>query len=275
MAIAIRLIYRIDMDKLSRISIRGLVLDMDGVIWKDIEPIGNLPEIFDTIKKRDIKFVFATNNATKSSEDYVSKLKSLGVAVDISQIINSAMAMGYLLKQYYPQGGPVYIIGESGLKNTLKKAGFYEDDKDPLAVVVGLDKKITYEMLSKATLLIRSGKKFFGTNPDKTYPMPAGLVPGAGAIITTVEVSTDTKPEYAGKPASAMFQMALERLGTIPDETLAVGDRLETDLAGGQRIGMRTAVVLSGVATKESINAWKPAPDFVAQDLAALLEMIG
>ncbi len=263
------------MNQLSDVSIRGLVLDMDGVIWKDTEPIGNLPEIFEHIRKQNIKFVFATNNATKSADDYVIKLKNLGVEVDISQIINSAMATGYLLKKYYPQGGPLYIIGESGLKGTLKNAGFYEDDKDPLAVVVGLDRSITYEMLSKASLLIRSGKKFFGTNPDKTYPIPAGLVPGAGAIITTVEVSTDTKPEYAGKPAPAMFQMALERLGTAPNETLAVGDRLETDLAGGQMIGMHTAVVLSGVATKESVAAWKPSPDFVAQDLTALIKMLG
>ncbi len=247
---------------------------MDGVLWKDTDPIGDLPAIFAKIRRHNIKFMFATNNATRSVADYVVKLKDMGVEVEPWQIVNSAMAVGYLLKEYYPEGGPLFVIGESGLKTSLHEAGFYEDDKDPLAVVVGLDRQITYEKLAKATLLIRSGKKFIGTNPDKTYPIPAGLVPGAGAIITTVEASTDVVPEYAGKPAPAMFTLALKRLGTQPEETLAVGDRLETDLAGGQLAGMQTAMVLSGVATPETIKRWKPAPNYVTRDLAELIDLI-
>jgi len=257
-------------------AIRALVLDMDGVIWKDTEPIGDLPEILRKLREKNIRYVFATNNATRTAEEYIKKLAGMGVTdVELRQIINSQMAVGFLLKKSYPQGGPIYIIGEQGLKNHLKSVGFYEDDQDPLAVVVGLDRAVNYDKLTRATLLIRSGKRFIGTNPDKTYPVPAGLIPGAGAIITTVAVSTDVEPEYAGKPSPAMFQLALERLGTKPAETMAVGDRLETDLAGGQIAGMRTAMVLTGVATRESISAWKPSPDIVTEDLTELVNMLG
>jgi 4-nitrophenyl phosphatase len=257
-------------------AIRAVVLDMDGVIWKDTEPIGDLPAIFRSLREKNIKYVFATNNAMRTAEDYLVKLAGMGVKdVELWQIINSQMAVSFLLKKSYPQGGPLYIIGEQGLKKHLRSEGFYEDDTDPLAVVVGLDKSITYDMLTRATLLIRSGKRFIGTNPDKTYPVPAGLIPGAGAIITTVAVSTDVEPEYAGKPYPAMFQLALERLGTLPEETMAVGDRLETDLAGGQIAGMRTAMVLTGVATRNTIAAWNPPPDVVVEDLTQLVSMLG
>lgn len=261
------------MTKLHLDSIKALVLDMDGVLWKDTEPIGDLSAIFETLKAKNIQHIFATNNATRTAEDYTKKLFAMGVVATAEQIINSAMAVRYLLQESYPDGGPIYVIGERGLKNSLQEAGFYEDDKDPLAVVVGLDREITYEKLAKATLLIRSGKRFIGSNPDLTYPIPAGLVPGAGAMITTVAVSCDQAPEYAGKPAATMFRLALERLGTTAEETMAVGDRLETDLEGGQRAGMRTAMVLSGVATQEAINNWQPAPDLVVKDLTELVNM--
>jgi 4-nitrophenyl phosphatase len=276
MAAAVRLIYRKNMSNVNLSAIRALVLDMDGVIWKDTEPIGDLPAIFRTLQEKNIQYVFATNNATRTAEEYLKKLNGMGVKdVGLWQIINSQMAVGFLLKKSYPEGGPIYIIGEQGLKNHLKSVGFYEDDQDPLAVVVGLDRAINYDMLTRATLLIRSGKRFIGTNPDKTYPVPAGLIPGAGAIITTVAVSTDVEPEYAGKPSPAMFQLALERLGTSSDETMAVGDRLETDLAGGQIAGMRTAMVLTGVANRNTIAAWNPPPDVVADDLTDLVRMLG
>ncbi len=247
---------------------------MDGVLWRDTESIGNLPAIFETLKAKNIQFVFATNNATRTVKDYQQKLMGMGIVASEDQIINSAMAVRYILQESYPDGGPLYVIGERGLKECLQEAGFYEDDKDPLAVVVGLDREITYEKLAKATLLIRSGKRFIGSNPDLTYPMPEGLVPGAGAIISTVALSCDQEPEYAGKPAATMFRLALEKLKTTADETMAVGDRLETDLEGGQRAGMRTAVVLSGVATQEDINKWLPAPDLVAKDLTELVNML-
>lgn len=124
-------------------AIRAVVLDMDGVIWKDTEPIGDLPAIFRSLREKNIQYVFATNNAMRTAEDYLAKLDGMGVKdVELWQIINSQMAVSFLLKKSYPQGGPLYIIGEQGLKKHLRSEGFYEDDSDPLAVVVGLDKSI-------------------------------------------------------------------------------------------------------------------------------------
>jgi 4-nitrophenyl phosphatase len=139
-------------------------------------------------------------------------------------------------------------------------------------VVVGIDRQLSYEKLCRATLLIRSGVPFIGANPDRTFPTPEGLIPGAGAILAAIETATSVKPLIMGKPSPAMYQLALERLGTSPAETLVVGDRLETDIAGAQVIGCRTALVLSGVTSEADAYAWQPPPDFIARNLASLVE---
>ena len=133
--------------------------------------------------------------------------------------------------------------------------------------------QINYEKLTTATLLIRSGLPFYATNPDKTFPTPQGLVPGAGAIIAAVQAATDIEPIIAGKPQPTMLQVALERLETPALQTLAVGDRLETDILGGVNAGCRTALVLSGVATLDDLAHFDPKPDLVARDLAQVLGM--
>jgi 4-nitrophenyl phosphatase len=134
-----------------------------------------------------------------------------------------------------------------------------------------MDRSLTYAKLSKATLLIRSGVPFYGTNPDRTFPTPEGLVPGSGAILAFLETASDVKPILGGKPSPAMMDLAMQRLGTSPQQTLAVGDRLETDVLGGQNAGCRTALVLSGVATLQDLENWSPKPDLVAKDLAQLV----
>jgi 4-nitrophenyl phosphatase len=186
-------------------------------------------------------------------------------------VVNSAIALGYLLKKRFPQGGPIYIIGEKGVADTLAEYGFTHSEKDPLAVVVGMDRQVNYEKLTKATLFIRAGLPFYATNPDKTFPTPQGLVPGAGAIIAAVEAATDIQPIFGGKPQPTMMQVALDRLGTTAEQTLAVGDRLETDILGGHLAGCKTALVLSGVATLQDAEKYVPQPDLIAPDLAKLV----
>ncbi len=189
------------------------------------------------------------------------------------QVVNSAIALGHLLRKCFPQGGPVYILGEQGVVDTLAEYGFYYAEEAPLAVVVGMDRKVNYEKLTRATLLIRAGVPFYATNSDKTFPTPQGLAPGAGAIIAAVEAATDVHPIYGGKPQPTMLQVALERLGTTAEQTLAVGDRLETDILGGYLAGCRTALVLSGVATLQEAETFSPKPDIIANDLAQLVGM--
>jgi 4-nitrophenyl phosphatase len=251
--------------------IQALILDMDGVLWKDNTLLVDLPAVFSRFQELGLKVVLATNNATRSVDMYLQRFEGYGVHLAPWQVVNSAIAIGHLLRQRFPQGGPLFIIGEKGVHETLAEFGFSFSEKHPLAVVVGMDRQVTYEKLTQATLLIRSGLPFYATNADKTFPTPQGLVPGAGAIIAAVIAATDQEPIWGGKPQATMLQIALERLQTPANQTLAVGDRLETDILGGFNAGCRTALVLSGVATREELNTFSPKPDLVAADLAQLV----
>jgi len=252
-------------------QIRALILDMDGVLWKNDTLLVDLPRVFERIRDLGMKVVLATNNATRSVDMYLKRFNRFGVQLEAWQVVNSAIALGTMLKERFPQGGRVYIIGEKGVCATLSEFGFEYAEENPLAVVVGMDRQVTYDKLTRATLLIRSGIPFYATNPDKTFPTPRGLEPGAGAIIASVQASTDVEPLMAGKPQPTMMQVALERLGASPDQTLAVGDRLETDILGGYHAGCRTALVLSGVSTSSDLETFTPKPDLVARDLTQLL----
>ncbi len=256
--------------------IRGLVLDMDGVIWKADAPIGDLPAIFARIKERGLKFVFATNNGTQSPDQYVDKLAELNVDVDAGQIITSALGVAHILSQKFPQGGPIFAIGEAGVMDALRAKNFeplsVEDAPKALAVVASIDRQINFNKMVEATLLIRNGAPFYATNPDKTFPTPRGEIPGAGAWISVITTATNAQPIYAGKPLPYLMELALERLGTLKEETLIVGDRLETDIAAGQAVGCLTALVLSGVSTNQQAQAWMPKVDLIARDLTELIE---
>jgi 4-nitrophenyl phosphatase len=253
---------------------KALILDMDGVLWRGEQPIGDLPVTFAEIKRRGLKVAMATNNSTLDADQYVEKLAGFGVQVERWQIINSSEATAIYLKHRFPNGGPVFAIGEDGLFNSLKKYGFYPGEENVLAVIVGMDRQLTYSKLNQANKLIRSGAAFIGTNADRTFPTPGGLAPGAGAILSALETASYVKPFVVGKPAPEMYRVALERLGTTPEQTLVVGDRLETDIAGAQELGCPTGLVLSGVTTQQQAWAWQPAPDLIAVDLTDLLHQL-
>jgi 4-nitrophenyl phosphatase len=138
-------------------------------------------------------------------------------------------------------------------------------------VVMGIDTEINFQKMSEATYLVRRGIPFYATNPDKTFPTPRGEIPGAGAWYSVVVTATGVEPIVAGKPFPFLMDLSMEKLGTKNSETLVVGDRLETDIAGGQAVGCPTAVVLSGVSTLEQARNWKPAPDIIAADLSQLV----
>lgn len=252
-------------------NIKALVLDMDGVLWRENEAIGDLNANFRKFEKAGLKVLMATNNSTKTPQQYVEKLAGLGATVSSDQIITSGMGVAYLLQKRFPQGGSIYVVGEPSLKLTIEEAGFTISEKDTIAVVGAVDRNITFEKLKVATLLIRSGVPFYATNPDRTFPTPEGLIPGSGAILAAITTATDVEPIIAGKPSSTLYDFALERLGTKPEETLAVGDRIETDILGGQRAGLRTALVLSGIASRAEGEAWQPAIDLIVPELGDLI----
>jgi 4-nitrophenyl phosphatase len=252
-------------------NIKALVLDMDGVLWRENEAIGDLNANFRKFEKAGLKVLMATNNSTKTPQQYVEKLAGLGATVSSDQIITSGMGVAYLLQKRFPNGGSIYVVGEPSLKLTIEEAGFTISEKDAIAVVGAVDRNITFEKLKVATLLIRSGVPFYATNPDRTFPTPEGLIPGSGAILAAITTATDVEPIIAGKPSSTLYDFALERLGTKPEETLAVGDRIETDILGGQRAGLRTALVLSGIASRAEGEAWQPAIDLIVPELGDLI----
>lgn len=243
---------------------------MDGVLWRGNQPLIDFPEIFQKIRDLNLDVILATNNSTQSRESFLRKIAQYGVTLAPRQVINSALAATYLLKEHFPEGGRVYVVGESGLVSSLEEQGFIIAKDHVVAVVAGIDRQLTYEKIATAMRLIRGGAPFYGTNPDRTYPMPDGLIPGAGTILAAIEAATDVKPIIVGKPEPVMLEMALTRMGLTPEQVLVVGDRLDTDIAGGQAIGCRTALVLSGVTTAEEARKWSPAPDIICNRLSDL-----
>ncbi|WKZ34555.1 MAG: HAD-IIA family hydrolase [Anaerolineales bacterium] len=256
-------------------NIKALILDMDGVIWKGDAPIGDLPSIFNRIRERGLKFVFATNNGTKTPEEYQQKLTGLGVEIDASQMVTSALGISFLLAQKYPRGTKVYMIGEDGIRVALEQEGFeilgVDTAPEARAVVMGIDRGITFQKIAEAALLVRAGIPFYTTNTDRTFPTPRGEIPGSGAWLSVITTATGVEPTVAGKPFPYLMELSLEKLGTGKEETLVIGDRLETDIAAGQAVGCPTALVLSGVSSMEQARAWKPAPNIIMDDLASLI----
>lgn len=256
-------------------NIQSLIIDMDGVLWRENVPIGNLPAIFARVRERGLKFVFATNNGSRTPQQYLERLAEFGVTVEPWQVITSALGVAQMLKGEIPAGSSVFVIGGDGVKVALQEQGFevlpVETAETAQAVVLGVDREINFTKMSEAALLVRRGIPFFATNPDKTFPTPRGEIPGAGAWISVIVTATGVEPIYAGKPYPFLMEMALERLGAKREETLVVGDRLETDIAAGQAVGCPTALVLSGVSSREQGEAWSPRPSHIVQDLEALV----
>ncbi len=258
----------------SRDAIQGLILDMDGVLWRGSQPIGDLHQIFRLITNLDLKVTYATNNATRNAQQYVDSLRLFGVEAEPWQVITSATAVTHTLLARFPGGGPVYIVGEQGVIEACAEHGFPQSETEAIAVIVGFDRSLTYEKLRKATHFIRSGVPFIGTNPDLTFPTPEGLIPGAGSIIAAVAAATDVTPIVVGKPEPLMYQIALERMDLAAQNVLVVGDRPQTDIACAQLMGCHTALVLSGVTNAQQAAAWQPPPDLITADLLSVIHLL-
>jgi 4-nitrophenyl phosphatase len=252
-------------------EVKAILLDMDGVLWRDNTPLIDLSAAFRRMEELSLKVRLLTNNQTKTPEQFSVKLAKFGVAIPPSMIINSAMGVVFLLKKRFPQRGPVFIIGETGSFSALESAGFYYSEENPLAVVVGFDRNITFEKFVKANRFIRAGAPFYGTNPDFTFPTPDGLIPGSGPFIAFVKAASGQEPIIAGKPSPYLFDLCFEELKLQPYEIIGIGDRLETDILGAQLAGCRSGLVLTGVSTLEDGKNWSPPPDLIASDLTEML----
>lgn len=244
-------------------ALKGLIIDMDGVLWQGDLPMPGLHEFFDVLRQRQIKFVLATNNNTQTPEGFVQKARKLGVEVSPEQVVTASIATVHYLRLHYPAGSRIYVVGEAALKGLISEAGFTLADTDVAAVVATMDRQLTYEMLKRATLLIRAGADFIGPNPDTAYPTPEGLVPGGGAIVAAIAASSGRQPLIMGKPESWIFRISMERMQLGVEDVASLGDRFETDIAGGQRLGMKTILVLSGVTTAAELDSSPIPPTWV------------
>lgn len=253
-------------------NIEGVLMDVDGVLWRGTEAIPGASTFIEFLLARSIPFALVTNNSNQSPGEYRDKLARLQIGeVDESSIMTSGRATAAYLTRSYPAGTPVHVLGGDGLRGMVTSAGMTLTDALPCAaVVVGIDFTLTYDKLRTADALIRQGADFIGTNADASFPMAHGPAPGAGSILALLHTSTGRSPVVIGKPNRAMFDAALAVTGTTPEHTLMIGDRLDTDIEGAVALGICGALVLTGVTTAADAAA-APSADAVYLNLQDLL----
>jgi 4-nitrophenyl phosphatase len=250
----------------------AVLLDMDGVLYRGQLPLPGVNAMLALFERRGIAYACVTNNSTLTPEQYEAKLAIMGIAIPAAQVITSSVATRRYLETQLPQRTLAYYIGMAGLREALFGDGYFVyDEQHPQVVVSGLDSGVTYAKLKIATLAIRAGARFIGTNPDLTLPTEEGLVPGAGSIQALLTAATDVRPLVIGKPEPTMMHAAITILHADPQRTLVIGDRLDTDIAGAAAAGLASALVLTGVTTMADLTLSALQPDAI---YAGLPEMV-
>ncbi|MFN2183903.1 MAG: HAD-IIA family hydrolase [Anaerolineae bacterium] len=252
------------------LDVSHLLIDMDGVLYRGDLPLPRLPEFIAFLRERPIPFVLVTNNSTRTPQQYADKLARMGIEIDPAQVLTSGQATARYLARSYPPGTRVHVFGMDSLREAILEEGFVLADENVAVVVASMDRDVTYEKLKRASLLIRSGALFVATNLDPTQPTDEGLLPGTGSMITALQTASETEPVAIGKPESTMFELAMQVMDAQPHTTAILGDRVDTDLAGGRQAGCRTIGVLSGSSSRAEMEAF--GPDFLFEDIAHLLD---
>lgn len=239
----------------------GYMIDLDGTIYRGKDKIPAAKRFIERLQEHDIPFLFVTNNSTQAPIKVVENLaNNFDIHVKEENVYTSALATADYIADLSKDKRSVYVIGEVGLKQAILDKGFHFEETNPDYVVVGLDYDVTYHKFELATLAIKRGAKFIGTNADTNLPNERGLVPGAGSMIALVECSTQQKATYIGKPETIIMEKALERLGLPKDEVVMVGDNYMTDIKAGINFGIDTMLVYTGVSTRELVRKQEIAP---------------
>jgi HAD superfamily hydrolase (TIGR01450 family) len=248
----------------------NVLCDLDGVIYRGGVVIDGARDALRRLEEAAVDIFFITNNSTRSPEQGAEKVKRLtGIEIDPHQVLGSSLAAVSMLG---PDDGPVLMVGEHGVRDAIERAGLdvTTDPKAARAVLVGLTREITYELLSDAMSAIRSGARFIATNDDATLPTENDLLPGAGAIVAAIAAATDQEPEIAGKPHEAMRKLIRSRgVG----EAWVIGDRADTDIVlARDEPDWRSILVLTGVTDAD--EAASAGADHVAQDFSAAVDLV-
>lgn len=245
---------------------KGYLIDLDGTMYRGSEEIAEAAGFIDKLRERDIPYLFVTNNSSRTPDQVADKLRQFGIHTRDEQVFTTSMATANFIAEQKADA-TVYVIGEEGIQIALMEKGLKLVEENPDFLVVGIDRSIDYEKLTKACLAVRNGATFISTNADIALPTERGLQPGNGAITAVVTVSTQVQPIFIGKPESVIVEQALKVLGVPKEEVIMVGDNYDTDILAGMNANMDTLLVHTGVTTKELLSQYKKQPTYVVDTL--------
>ena len=251
----------------------ALLADLDGVVYAGAHAIPAAVESLLQLADLGVGLCYVTNNASRSPADVAAHLRELGAPADDSQVVSSSQAAAELLASELPPGSKVLITGSPALAQEIERVGLvpvYGQDEDPVAVVQGFNPAIGWTELAEAAYVVSAGAVWVATNTDMSIPQARGIAPGNGTLVAAVTAATGQTPRVAGKPEAPLFHAAAKRLAA--ERPLVVGDRLDTDILGGNNAGFATVAVLTGVDTRQTILAARTAerPDYIISSLADL-----
>ena len=241
---------------------QAFICDMDGVIYHGNRLLPGVSAFVEWLKSEEKDFLFLTNSSAKTPRELREKMMRLGLEIGEEHFYTSALATAAFLAQQTP-GGSAFVIGEAGITNALYNAGFSMNDSNPDYVVVSESSSYSYDKLEHAVNLVLNGARLIGTNPDVTGPTEKGIAPATGALIAPIELATGSKAYFVGKPNPLMMRHALKRLGSRREDTVIVGDRMDTDVISGIEAGIATVLVLSGVTTREDLKLFAYRPSYI------------
>ncbi|MFL5698387.1 MAG: HAD-IIA family hydrolase [Ktedonobacteraceae bacterium] len=249
------------------------LIDLDGVIYRGNELLPGAKEFIAWLKANNKKFLFLTNNSFASETQVLEKLIGLGIVTDTSHLLSAGEAAVQNIARRFP-GALVYLVGEQPLSDLLRQYQLQVADVDAYqadVVLVGLDRHFDYKKLTGAVLAVRAGAHFITINRDPLLPVEGGFLPGCGTMAAAIEAGCGVTPEVVGKPEPLLLQEAMRMLGSNPSETVMIGDSLTVDIQGGKAAGTQTLLVLSGNTSREDVAHSSIKPDYIYQDVAALL----
>ena len=255
-----------------RLPHRGWLFDLDGTVYRGEALVPGAAETVAALRAAGRRVVFLSNKPIETRADYARKLTRLGIPTRTEEVVNSSLVLARHLGRLDP-GAPVFVIGEPPLVGELVAHGF-EVRRDPRVrwVVIAFDRTFDYAKLTIALHAVRQGARLIATNPDRTCPTDEGELPDCAGMIAAVEAVTGHHVEtVVGKPSPIILEVALAALGVPATDAVIVGDRIETDIVMGRRLGLATVLVLSGITRAGDPRIAELAPDLVLPSVAALL----
>ena len=258
-------------------QIRLYLFDMDGTLYLGDRLFDFTKELLETVRTTGRRYLFMTNNSSKSVEDYVKKLEQLGISATREEFMTSSQATAFYLHKHH-EGKKLYVCGTESLKQELRMEGFTvtTDISEVECIVMGVDTELTFQKLHDVSFLLLTQPElpYIAPNPDYVCPTEFGSVPDCGSVCDMIFNATGKRPVVIGKPAPLMPQLAMEKLGMTKEETCVVGDRIYTDVKSGLNAGVTGILVLSGETTREILQKSEDKPHLVLEDAGEILEAI-